>query len=184
MRDTLLLYLTWSWTSVPAPQRSTRVRASILRSSPCRRSHRPGFSIEMRLSALPISLTALALAIFGPTVSAQNHTTEQGAAQITGPSLRLCPSHVDLTLTDPNEQCAPYNYPPVSDAMAAGKFPPTWALASILVNDTNALAKYQSIQSQILNISKPVPDLVAVPEVRLARFGLGPPCSHNCSQRL
>ncbi|KAI9459534.1 carbohydrate esterase family 4 protein [Boletus coccyginus] len=120
----------------------------------------------MRLSSLPISLLALTLAaILGPTASAQNHTTEQGQAQI----------------TDPNEECALYNYPPVSDAIVAGKFPPTWSPASILANDASALAKYQSIQSEILNTSKPVSDLLIVPEPDTLGYGFddGPSCSHN-----
>jgi hypothetical protein len=46
----------------------------------------------------------------------------------------------------------PYYYAPVGAAVAAGQFPPVWTPATILASDTNALAKYQSIQSQIPNI--------------------------------
>ncbi|KAI9459532.1 carbohydrate esterase family 4 protein [Boletus coccyginus] len=95
----------------------------------------------MHLSSLLTSLrTALVIAATLPLPSASapapDRTTEEGEAQI----------------TDPIEECTPYTYPPVSDAMTAGKFPPIWAVADILANDANALAKYQSIQSKIPNI--------------------------------
>ncbi|KAF8546037.1 hypothetical protein OG21DRAFT_1264723, partial [Imleria badia] len=70
------------------------------------------------------------------SANAQDRTTEQGEAQI----------------TDPTTECTPYYYAPVSEAIAAGKFPPIWTPATIVQGDTNALAKYQSIQSQIPNI--------------------------------
>ncbi|KAG8215891.1 carbohydrate esterase family 4 protein [Butyriboletus roseoflavus] len=68
---------------------------------------------------------------------AQDRTSEQSEAQITSAT----------------QECTPYSYTPVSQAIAAGKFPPIWTPATIVANDTNAMAKYQSIQSQIPNIS-------------------------------
>ena len=104
-------------------------------------------------SSLPASLPVVILAaILVPTASAQDRTTEQGEAQITGPSLPHPPSRVDVILIDPNVECTPYYFQPVSDAMAAGQFPPVWTVADIIASDANANAKYQSIKSQIVNI--------------------------------
>ena len=55
-------------------------------------------------------------------------------------------------MPDATTECTPYYYAPVGQAVAAGKFPPVWTPATIIANDNNALAKYQSIQSQIPNI--------------------------------
>jgi hypothetical protein len=54
--------------------------------------------------------------------------------------------------SDPNLECTAYYYQPVSAAIAANEFPPIWTVATIVSSDTNAQAKYQSIQSQIPNI--------------------------------
>ncbi|KAF8129025.1 carbohydrate esterase family 4 protein [Boletus edulis] len=69
--------------------------------------------------------------------AAQSRTTEQGEAQISNPSV----------------ECSLYYYAPVGQAVTAGKFPPVWTPATIVPTDTVARAKYQSIQSQIPNIS-------------------------------
>ncbi|KAG1824559.1 carbohydrate esterase family 4 protein [Suillus subaureus] len=95
----------------------------------------------MRLSSLftsqpAVSSALIATTLFTSSVSAQDRTTEQGEAQI----------------TDPNQECTAYSYAPVSAALAANEFPAIWTVADILPNDTNAQAKYQSIQSQIPNI--------------------------------
>ncbi|KAG1748053.1 carbohydrate esterase family 4 protein [Suillus lakei] len=97
----------------------------------------------MRFSSLftaqtAVSSTLIATTLFSLSASAQDHSTEQSEAQI----------------TDPNQECTVYYYEPVSAAMAAGQFPPIWPLtpATILTSDTDAQAKYQSIQSQIPNI--------------------------------
>ncbi|KAH7886777.1 carbohydrate esterase family 4 protein [Phlebopus sp. FC_14] len=90
----------------------------------------------MRLSSLFTSPSAfLAASILIHHAVAQDRTTEQGEAQI----------------TDPNQECTPYYYAPVGQAV--GQFPPLWTPATILTNDSNAQAKYQSIQSQIPNIA-------------------------------
>jgi hypothetical protein len=81
----------------------------------------------------PSLLTPLLLL---PAAFAQDRTTEQGEASI----------------TNGTAECVPYYYAPVGAAVAAGQFPPVWTPATILASDTNALAKYQSIQSQIPNI--------------------------------
>lgn len=93
----------------------------------------------MRLSSLftsqaAVSSAILAISVFTSSVGAQDRTTEQGEAQI----------------TDPNQECTPYYYAPA--ASIVGQFPTNWQPASILSNDANAQAKYQSIQSQIPNI--------------------------------
>ncbi|KAJ8595104.1 carbohydrate esterase family 4 protein [Rhizopogon salebrosus TDB-379] len=93
----------------------------------------------MRLSSLFTSQTAVssalvAIAVFTSSASAQDRTTEQGEAQI----------------TDPNEECTPYSYPPVASAVS--QYPANWQPATIVNGDTNAQAKYESIQSQIPNI--------------------------------
>ncbi|KAG2337120.1 carbohydrate esterase family 4 protein [Suillus weaverae] len=95
----------------------------------------------MRLSSLftsraTVSSALIATTFFTSSASAQDRTTEQGEAQI----------------TDPGQECAPYYYAPVSAAIAANEFPPIWTVATIVSSDTNAQAKYQSIQSQIPNI--------------------------------
>ncbi|KAG1850544.1 carbohydrate esterase family 4 protein [Suillus tomentosus] len=87
-------------------------------------------------SQAAVSSALIATTLFTLSASAQDRTTEQGEAQI----------------TDPNQECTPYSYAPVTAALAANKFPPIWTIATILPNDTNAQAKYQSIQSQIPNI--------------------------------
>ncbi|KAI9454636.1 carbohydrate esterase family 4 protein [Boletus coccyginus] len=85
----------------------------------------------MHVPSLVILLAGLVSCAF-----AQDRSTEQGEAQI----------------TDPSVECTPYYFAPVGQAVSAGKFPPVWTPATIIANDTNALAKYQSIQSQIPNI--------------------------------
>ncbi|KAH7906360.1 carbohydrate esterase family 4 protein [Hygrophoropsis aurantiaca] len=93
----------------------------------------------MRLSSFftsppTVSSTLLVAALFASTASAQDRTTEQGEAQISSAT----------------EECTPYYYPPM--ASAAGKFPTVWVPATIIANDTNAQAKYNSILGQIPNI--------------------------------
>ncbi|KAH7907461.1 carbohydrate esterase family 4 protein [Hygrophoropsis aurantiaca] len=67
-------------------------------------------------------------------VHAQDRATEQGEAQI----------------TDPNQECSPYYYASVSNAL--GNFPAIWQPATIVASDSAAQAKYQSIIGQIPNI--------------------------------
>ncbi|KAI6104964.1 carbohydrate esterase family 4 protein [Pisolithus croceorrhizus] len=90
----------------------------------------------MHRFASPSALLILigSLVFLSPAV-AQDRTTEEGEAQI----------------TDPNVECAPYNYTPVSQA--ASQFPLMWTLATILPNDTAAQNLYNSIQGQIPDIS-------------------------------
>jgi hypothetical protein len=83
-----------------------------------------------------VSSAFIATTFFTSSASAQDRTTEKGEAQI----------------SDPAEECTAYSYPPVSAAIAANQFPAIWTVADILSTDTNAQAKYQSIQSQIPNI--------------------------------
>lgn len=53
-------------------------------------------------------------------------------------------------LADPNVECTPYNYPPVSNAL--NLFPPIWGPASIVLGDTAAGAKWASIQGSVPDI--------------------------------
>lgn len=83
----------------------------------------------LRLTSLVISALSLP-----PSASAQDRTTEQGEAQI----------------LDPTVECSPYQYPPVDNAQS--NFPSSWTVATILPGDSAAQAKYQSIESLILDI--------------------------------
>lgn len=92
--------------------------------------------LSLFTSQAAVSSTLIATTLFTSAASAQDRTSEQGEAQI----------------TDPNQECTAYSYQPVSAALAAGQFPAIWTLATIVTSDTNAQARYQSIQSQIPNI--------------------------------
>ncbi|KAH7873018.1 uncharacterized protein C8R40DRAFT_1051222 [Lentinula edodes] len=83
----------------------------------------------MTLNLPQVFLSSLLFSHF--LVNAQDRTTEQGEAAI----------------TDPDQECAPYTYPPVADQM--GSFPPLWGPASILPDDSAALAMWNSISSNI-----------------------------------
>jgi hypothetical protein len=93
----------------------------------------------MHLSSLFASPSALACTLlavsFLPSATAQDRTTEQGEAQI----------------SDPNTECTPYYYAPVSEALSL--FPPLWTPATIVANDATATSVYQSFESQIPNIA-------------------------------
>ncbi|ESK94328.1 carbohydrate esterase family 4 protein [Moniliophthora roreri MCA 2997] len=54
-------------------------------------------------------------------------------------------------ITDPAEQCRPYNYPPLAGQSV--NFPPVWATATILPNDAAARAKWDEISPGIPNIA-------------------------------
>ncbi|KIK30305.1 carbohydrate esterase family 4 protein [Pisolithus microcarpus 441] len=84
--------------------------------------------------ASPLSCLFISAIVFPYPTSAQDRTTEQGEAQI----------------LDPTVECAPYQYPPVDDAQ--GNFPPSWTVATILSNDSDAQARYQSIEGLIPKI--------------------------------
>ena len=86
----------------------------------------------MRVSSF-LTATSLSTALFFGSAVAQR-TTEQQEAQI----------------TNATEECTPYYYAPSADQRY--NFPTIWEPASILSNDTEAQAKYQSIQSAIPNI--------------------------------
>ncbi|KAJ3797778.1 carbohydrate esterase family 4 protein [Lentinula aff. detonsa] len=60
-----------------------------------------------------------------------DRTTEQGEAAI----------------TDADQECTPYSYSPVDDQI--GSFPTVWGAASILPDDADALAMWNSISSSI-----------------------------------
>ncbi|KIM66438.1 carbohydrate esterase family 4 protein [Scleroderma citrinum Foug A] len=92
----------------------------------------------MRFSSFCASSSALTAVVvllaIVPLTIAQDHTNEESEAQI----------------TDPNLECTPYNYEPVTQAQ--GLFPPPFTVASILPNDAAAQDRFNSIQGQIPNI--------------------------------
>ncbi|KAJ3863990.1 carbohydrate esterase family 4 protein [Lentinula novae-zelandiae] len=53
----------------------------------------------------------------------------------------------EAAITDPNEECSPYSYPPVVNQLSA--FPSIWEAASILSDDSAAQAKWDSISANI-----------------------------------
>jgi peptidoglycan/xylan/chitin deacetylase (PgdA/CDA1 family) len=56
-------------------------------------------------------------------------------------------------LLDPTAECAPYNYQPITDALAAGQFPPAGTpVTGILANDATGQAKFNSFSANIPNI--------------------------------
>ncbi|KAF8814591.1 carbohydrate esterase family 4 protein [Phlegmacium glaucopus] len=57
----------------------------------------------------------------------------------------------DSAVKDPDTGCTPYKYAPVADAL--GSFPTIWQPASILPDDNNAQAKWDSIRAGIPDIS-------------------------------
>ncbi|KAJ3784460.1 carbohydrate esterase family 4 protein [Lentinula aff. detonsa] len=53
----------------------------------------------------------------------------------------------EAAITDPNEECSPYSYPPVDNQLSS--FPAIWEAASILPNDSTAQGKWNSISASI-----------------------------------
>jgi len=53
----------------------------------------------------------------------------------------------EAAITDPNQECIPYSYPPVVAQLS--NFPLIWTPATLLPNDTEGQAKWQSIQASI-----------------------------------
>ncbi|KAF8968143.1 carbohydrate esterase family 4 protein [Flammula alnicola] len=60
--------------------------------------------------------------------------------------------HLDsfFSTIDPNAECVPYGYPPITNALAS--FPPIWQPATIVQGDTAAMAKWSAIQPNVPNI--------------------------------
>ncbi|KAE9400016.1 carbohydrate esterase family 4 protein [Gymnopus androsaceus JB14] len=86
--------------------------------------------------------------------AAADRTSEQGEATITGSSSTSSSSiffpqefTFSFTHSDPTEECTPYEYAPVTDAL--NSFPPVWKGASILSSDSAALAMWNSISDSI-----------------------------------
>ncbi|KAF7296997.1 Carbohydrate esterase family 4 protein [Mycena indigotica] len=50
-------------------------------------------------------------------------------------------------------ECQPYGYQPVTNAILAKQFPPIWVPVPSLQNDTDALAKFRSIEANIPKIA-------------------------------
>ncbi|KAI0056293.1 chitin deacetylase [Artomyces pyxidatus] len=78
-----------------------------------------------------VPVRALFLACLAGAAVAQDRTTEKGEAQI----------------TDPNQECTPYTYPPTASQL--GNFPPIFTVASVLANDSEAIAMWNSISGKI-----------------------------------
>ncbi|KAH7907724.1 carbohydrate esterase family 4 protein [Hygrophoropsis aurantiaca] len=73
------------------------------------------------------------LSLLSASINAQNRTTQQGAQ-----------------FADSNQECVPYYYAPVSNAL--DNYPEIWEPATIVASDSAAQAKYQSMIGQIPNI--------------------------------
>jgi len=83
-----------------------------------------------------VSLSILLLLL--SVCHAQNRSTEAGEAAI----------------KDPNLECQPYSYPPVSNSLAS--FPPIWQPATILPNDAAAMNLWNSIAGSVPSSTIPV----------------------------
>jgi hypothetical protein len=91
----------------------------------------------------------------------QDRTSEQGEAQITGArclslsrTLFLSPLTFPAPasdLTDPNEECTPYSYPPTAQYIS--QFPPIWQPATLLASDSAGQAMWANMSSSIPNIA-------------------------------
>lgn len=108
----------------------------------------PGNSYSRVFSVL-VSFGLLTL-----VTAAADRTSEQGEAIITGSSFTSSSSiffpqefTFSFTHSDPTEECTPYEYAPVTDAL--NSFPPVWKGASILSSDSAALAMWNSISDSI-----------------------------------
>ncbi|KAJ3739915.1 hypothetical protein DFH05DRAFT_1584019 [Lentinula detonsa] len=66
----------------------------------------------------------------------------------------------DASIIDPDQECTPCNHAPVTNQLKS--FPPVWEPASILPEDSAALAAWNSISATIpTSIAKKVPDVTA-----------------------
>ncbi|KAH7907725.1 hypothetical protein BJ138DRAFT_1159419 [Hygrophoropsis aurantiaca] len=74
------------------------------------------------------------LSLLTVSVNARNRMTQQGRAQF----------------TDSTQECTPYYYAPVSNALS--NYPTIWEPATIVASDSAAQTKYQSMIGQIPNI--------------------------------
>lgn len=105
-----------------------------------------------------LELVAAFAAITAPAL-AQNHTSEESEAQITGLPFLLCASRCSLLTfvhtvslpADPNLECTPYYYAP--SASHIPNLPPVWQPATLLANDSAGQALWSKIAGNIPNIS-------------------------------
>jgi hypothetical protein len=100
-----------------------------------------------------------AFAVVAISGLAQNHTSEQSEAQITGLHHLFTPA-VPLSLinapyandtADPTQECAPYTYGPVT--ANANNFPQVWVAATLLANDTAGQALWAKISPSVPDIA-------------------------------
>ncbi|KAJ3860904.1 carbohydrate esterase family 4 protein [Lentinula novae-zelandiae] len=97
------------------------------------------------------TLICLQLLLLAGNAAAIDRTSEQGEAAI----------------TDPDQECTPYDYAPVTNQM--NSFPEVWEAAKILSDDSAALAKWNSISA---NIPTNIPQKV------FSHSGLNVQCSY------
>ncbi|KAJ3899750.1 carbohydrate esterase family 4 protein [Lentinula edodes] len=97
------------------------------------------------------TLICLQLLLHAGNAATIDRTSEQGEAAI----------------TDPDQECTPYDYAPVTNQM--NSFPEVWEAAKILSDDSAALAKWNSISA---NIPTNIPQKV------FSHSGLSVQCSH------
>ncbi|KAF7325992.1 Carbohydrate esterase family 4 protein [Mycena kentingensis (nom. inval.)] len=110
-------------------------------------------------SSAPAAAAASLLLLLAGVVRADG--TEQSEAAFTGswsspsPSPPFLATPPDAPLADPNQECAPYSYGPVSAAMSASpaQFPAIWQpVSALLSSDSEGQAKYNAIKGNIPNI--------------------------------
>src|SRR5258708_3430496 len=94
--------------------------------------------------------TAIA-AVVATSVFAQDHSSEQSEAQITGAhyrrSIHPLSCSANTLYEDPNAECTVYSYPPV--AQNIHNFPTIWQPATLLANDSDGQALWQKIASGV-----------------------------------
>jgi hypothetical protein len=96
-----------------------------------------------------------AIALVATSVFAQDHSSEQSEAQITGTHYRRLLRPLSLfakfSYQDPNAECTVYSYPPV--AQNIHNFPTIWQPATLLANDSAGQALWQKIAPGVPNIA-------------------------------
>lgn len=103
---------------------------------------------------LPALKLVTAIALVATSVVAQDHSSEQSEANITGAhyhrSLGLWSLFANTCFADPNVECTVYSYAPV--AQNIHNFPTIWQPATLLANDSDGQALWQKIAPGVPNI--------------------------------
>jgi hypothetical protein len=92
-----------------------------------------------------------AVVVVATSVFAQDHSSEQSEAQITGAHHHRHRSIAKICfVTDPNQECTTYSYPIVAQNVA--NFPAIWQPATLLASDSAGQALWSKIASGVPNI--------------------------------